>query len=244
MITVSFLPLADQHRSRVLSSEGPVGRRLMASADLSTEEAALVRGWEAGALVLPRGRPMPRSSIASAGMLLVHSGWLSQVCVLADGRRQIAAVHLSGDIPATSARRPLFNFRAVTDVTLTPIAADELARLSHAHPRLAVALHAASAEEASRLGLHIVRLGRMTAYERLAGLLHDFARRLCGRDIPAGTAFDMPLTQTDLADCLGLTPVHINRTLQLLRQNGLIRLERRRAVLLDPEGLRLAAQLS
>jgi CRP-like cAMP-binding protein len=89
----------------------------------------------------------------------------------------------------------------------------------------------------ARLVRHIVRLGRMSAYDRLA----DFFLELHERELRAGLAdrrtLSMPLTQEALADHLGLSIVHVNRTLQQLRHDGLIDYEGGRVTLRDPDRL-------
>jgi CRP-like cAMP-binding protein len=107
---------------------------------------------------------------------------------------------------------------------------------------LAPALASIRAAAASRRLRHIVRLGRLTAYERLADLileLHDRQAEAGGPDISPDGAMVLPLTQEVIADHLGLSNVHTNRMLQQLRHDGLIRLEGRSLVV--PDLARLAA---
>ena len=68
----------------------------------------------------------------------------------------------------------------------------------------------------------IVRLGRQTAYERLVHLVLEFHSRLQAIDMVDGNTFSLPLTQEILADALGLSVVHINRTLQQVRRDRLL----------------------
>jgi CRP-like cAMP-binding protein len=69
---------------------------------------------------------------------------------------------------------------------------------------------------------HIVRLGRLTAYERVAHLVLDIRDRLALVGLAAPDSFPPPLTQETLADVLGLSSVHVNRMLQQLRRDGLV----------------------
>jgi len=80
-------------------------------------------------------------------------------------------------------------------------------------------------------------VGRRTA---LAGMAHLFCELLLRLEVigcTSGNSYDFPLTQAELGECLGLTPVHVNRTLQELRRMGLIQLEERRVTILDLDGL-------
>jgi CRP-like cAMP-binding protein len=81
------------------------------------------------------------------------------------------------------------------------------------------------------------RLGRQSAIERFAHLLLELRDRLLDVGLASARAFPMPLTQEMLADTLGLTSVHVNRTLQVMRQEGLIALAGRDVTLLRPDEL-------
>ena len=85
---------------------------------------------------------------------------------------------------------------------------------------------------------HIVSLGRRSATERLAHLFCELQLRLALVDLADANGYDMPVTQADIADMLGLTPVHVNRSLQDLRRSGLIALRDRRLILRDLAALR------
>jgi CRP-like cAMP-binding protein len=80
---------------------------------------------------------------------------------------------------------------------------------------------------------NIVRLGRLSAYERIADWLLEMYERLGSAGLTRGNSFEMPLTQETLADALGLTTVHVNRTLQSLRLNGVLSVYARTVVLHD-----------
>jgi CRP-like cAMP-binding protein len=110
------------------------------------------------------------------------------------------------------------------------------------HPQLAAALERAAAEEHHFLLQQIARLGRQTAHERLAHLLLELNFRLGQRGLAAGGALDMPLTQENLADALGLSVVHVNRTLQQMRRENVIELARGRLRLLDIAALEKVAE--
>ena len=86
-----------------------------------------------------------------------------------------------------------------------------------------------------------VSLGRRTAMERLAHLLCELSVRLQFVGLSDGTECDMPVTQADLADALGLSAVHVNRTLQELRGSGLVELRGRKLTIRDAHALRALA---
>ena len=83
----------------------------------------------------------------------------------------------------------------------------------------------------------IVSLGRRDARGRIAYLLCELLWRHAAMGLAEGEMFRLPLTQTELGDALGLTPVHVNRVLKEFREHRLIAMERRLLRVLDPEGL-------
>jgi CRP-like cAMP-binding protein len=142
--------------------------------------------------------------------------------LLPDGRRQIVSLPLPGDV--------LGGWRPVLEYTVTAArpcvvavfergAFDMLlmtqARLARRIWRSVMVQHAISLE-------WIVNIGQRTAAERMAHLICEYYRRLVDLGLATGSSFELPLTQAELADCVGLSTVHANRTLQELRSSGMI----------------------
>ncbi|HEY0053353.1 MAG TPA: helix-turn-helix domain-containing protein, partial [Caulobacteraceae bacterium] len=105
------------------------------------------------------------------------------------------------------------------------------------HPALWRALTLASRHDEMRLLDQVVRLGRQTAVERVASFFLEIYERLRVVGLAEAGAFTMPLTQEAMADALGLSPVHVNRTLQQLRRDGLAELSGARVTLHQPGAL-------
>ena len=173
---------------------------------------------------------------------LIVSGWAFSAVTFLDGRRQIVDFFLPGDIIGFSSRhgaRAYASYFALTNlVTASAHYFLEAAREQRTeYPALQKALLAVEEREGLRQIKHIVRLGRQVARERMASLILELAHRLeeCGL-VKAG-AFDMPITQEILGDALGLSSVHVNRTLQELRREALIRTTQGRMEILNFEGL-------
>jgi CRP-like cAMP-binding protein len=164
------------------------------------------------------------------GHYRISAGWAMRTGLLGDGRRQILELLLPGDrllFPAIGEVLAAYELRALTPVSLhfcdQPAAGPDGDDLVHAH--LAPALE------------HMVTLGRRTAYERMAALLASLHRRLeAGAD-----GFAFPLKQEHVADYLGMSPVHVSRTLGRLRRNGLATVSRGHAVVRDPDALHRVA---
>jgi CRP-like cAMP-binding protein len=173
-------------------------------------------------------------------MWLILEGWAMRYRQRADGSRQILAILLPGDLCIDPPHRPLNHAIA----SLTQV---RYGLIPHPHfedagdsSEFIGALWRRHLETTSIQLEWIANNGR-SAYERIAHFLCEtYARaRSCGLAI--GNACEFPLTQQDLASVTGLTSVHVNRTLQHMRKEGLIDLHGKRLVLLKPEGLGQAA---
>lgn len=154
--------------------------------------------------------------------LVIVSGWACELRILPDGRRQIFGFLLPGDTidPRTSADLGARGVVALTQVQV--VAAPEPAAEA---PAAADAFAGALWRREERLYDHMVRMGRLTARERLLHLLLELYERLEAVGLVRGDSFKIPLTQELFADTLGLSVVHINRTLKALRQDGCITLK-------------------
>ena len=169
----------------------------------------------------------------------IVSGWACRQRVLADGRRQIFSILLPGDGIgfSRSQRAELASVHALTAVETVDAGPVLSAVQTGRAPGVARALAAIEPLEQMLLLDQMVRLGRQTAYERVAHLLLELQRRLEIAGLGDSQRFPLPLTQEILADALGLSMVHINRTLQQLRREGLIELRSGVAILLERDFL-------
>jgi CRP-like cAMP-binding protein len=176
----------------------------------------------------------------------ILTGWACRMRELGNGRCQIVNILLPGDaIGLHRQSRLLAPAHVVAVTSMRTIEAPEIAiawRDRERVPGLATALDLAVAEEEFFLMGQIMRLGRQTAYERVAHLFMELDYRLTGRGLSTNNSFPLPLTQEVLADAVGLSVVHVNRTLQQMRREGFIELARGRLKLLDREALRKAGE--
>jgi len=215
----------------------PVVRRLTAYATLSEADEALVR-----ALGDRRERHAPGEELIGEGQparraRFVVAGWAACQRVLPDGRRQIFRLILPGDGLGLHERgSPAVPWTVVALTALETVDAQALVEAAEAgrSTALSQALVGAALSEEQLLLDHLVRLGQQTAYERVAHFLLELQRRLQVAGLGDSRRFPLPLTQEILADALGLSIVHVNRTLQQLRREGLIELRSRVAILLEP----------
>jgi CRP-like cAMP-binding protein len=178
------------------------------------------------------------------GLTLVLEGWACAYRRLENGKRQIISLFLPGDLSQPFGVLPSYvdlSLGALTPVTLAqvPLPAIRGAARASAHIETALwwDLLVAAAIDRER----VVSLGRRTAAERLGHLLCELHLRLSLVGLADETGYDLPVTQADLADLLGLSTVHVNRSLQELRGTGLMSLKGRQLIFHDLEGLRAAS---
>jgi CRP-like cAMP-binding protein len=171
----------------------------------------------------------------AAATHLIVSGWAAQARVLSDGRRQIARILLPGDIAGLGRTdgAPQIGVVALTEVVVADVGAVREAAEAGRDPAFARGWAALRVTEQSAAMAHIMRLGRFTAYERTGHLLLELYERLSAAGLTLGDRIPVPLTQETLADCLGLSVVHLNRMIQQLRRNRLITTESRKVGFLD-----------
>lgn len=234
-------------QARPAHAAEPVERMLNFLRALSEDERATVRRLTGSPRRSPLGDELCGPGWNGARIAFLTSGWACRQRILADGRRQIFSVLLPGDL--IDCHR-LMSFgssiavTALTDVETVDARAVLEAAEAPAMSGLDQALDLQAAREERGLYDHIVRLGRLTAYERVAHMLLDVRDRLEVVGLAVADSFPMPLTQETLADVLGLSNVHVNRVLQQLRRDGMLVLEGGRASLPRAGALALACAYS
>ncbi len=177
---------------------------------------------------------------------MVVAGWAAQYRMLPNGCRQIISLMLPGDLIGPLGQLRLPAPCAVAALTeLETVSAQPLVEAADAadpvHPGLAHAVRVMVHMNNRLLCDQIVRLGRQTACERFAHLMLELYERLGRVGLAGNNCFAMPLTQNVLADVLGFSVVHVNRTMQQLRRDGLLEIRDGRVHLMHPERLQALA---
>ncbi|MBM0169913.1 helix-turn-helix domain-containing protein [Altererythrobacter sp. C41] len=209
-------------------------RRLGSLARLSESELRRIADAAAQARYFPARTEIVREGAEPARPTLLLRGWVAHQRILPDGRRQIVGFTLAGELFGRSwscQHSALTSQVALDNVVLcTAPEAEHGSGLSLAYDKERLA---------HRLQLidNVTRLGRMDARERVCDLLLELLERLQRSGEAEGNTFAMPLTQECFADALGLTPVHLNRTLQACRRSGDLSWRSGRVTLHDPAGL-------
>lgn len=155
---------------------------------------------------------------------LLKSGWVCSETQLRDGSRQVVDIYLNGDIlePPTVGGHSRVSLNAVDYTTLHEIPFSGLNPLLKRWPDLADRFTASAARQDAIHAERLISLGKRDATARTAHLLLELAERVQPGSAEIAVEFPCPLTQIDLADALGMTAIHFNRTLRDLRLLGLV----------------------
>lgn len=180
---------------------------------------------------------------------LILSGFAYRQKLVSDGARQIISIHIPGefvDLQNSMLGVADHNVQSLNRAEVAVVPAAALTQLGAQYPALGRAMWLDTLIDASIFREWVVNVGRRDARTRLAHLLCELALRLetSGAGAGAEDTYRFPLTQDQLADATGLTPVHTNRTLQSLRRDGLISLSAGSLKVLDWERLREVGDFS
>lgn len=207
---------------------------------LSNEErASLDAVWRRKQLSAATNQDIAREGEPPQAVYLIQSGWACRYKMLEDGRRQILSIFLPGDLCDLNVfilKRLDHSLLALTQVEYAALSQADLEGLTR-HPRIFQALCWEALVNSAIQREWTVNLGQRSALERLAHLLCELFIRLRMVGLTNGDSCELPLTQIDLADTLGLTSVHVSRTLKELRERNLIRLHDRQLRIIDFEAL-------
>jgi CRP-like cAMP-binding protein len=211
-------------------------KRLLLRSQLSDDEQTAVLRLKTRSV-----QPPPRRDIVSPGQIvhyscLVASGWVGRFDQMRDGRRQITAFHIAGDmcdLHSAVAPTPGWGITALGEATILQIAHADLLKSAVDFPNLALAYWRDTTADASILSKWIANIGRASAEPRVAHLLCELAIRVENADLGSRASFDLRLTQEQIGDATGLTSVHVNRMLHNLRSDGCISISNHAVKIID-----------
>ena len=175
---------------------------------------------------------------------LIVSGFAVRHKVAGNGGRQIFSIHMKGDL--ADLQNVLLgvadhNLQALSNVEAAMIPLEAIQEIAFRRPTIGTAMWYETLVDASIFREWTLNVGRRDARTRAAHLLCEFALRLEAAGLGERCNYDLPMTQDQLADALGLTSVHINRTLKALGEEGLIRRRLRSVEIVDWQRLSKAA---
>lgn len=203
-----------------------------------------IAGLRRGTVTFRAHQVIQKAGDAPTTTYTLRSGWAYRAVQFRDGRRQILSFLIPGDMINVGSiwideYAIGFYVRALTDVRLCAFAPDDLRRVINASE----AQQSCFADYIQRQFLlaerRLVDVGQRLATARIARLVLDLGATLRARGLSCGDSFEFPLRQEDIADALGLTTAHVNRTLLKLRQLGLLEIKLGRARILDRAKLQI-----
>lgn len=205
-------------------------RQLRLHCPLSAEDEGAIaslphvlRKLDAHSYILREGDKPDRCAVMVSGYSFRHK-------ITGNGSRQILSLNIPGD--AVDFQNMFLaesdhNVQMLTRGDVAEISRLELERLIHDRPQVGEAIFIASLVESSIFREWTLNVGRRDSRSRIAHLLCEFSYRLQSHGLSEGGSYQLPMTQEQLADATGLTPVHVNRVLKGLESDGLIERDRR-----------------
>ena len=212
----------------------------LSEAEKQAVQSAPLRLWQVAShhdIVSDRARP--------AEVHLIVNGFACRYKLLGDGRRQITALLIAGDFCDLSGLLMPMDFGVAAlghSATLAVISHERLMGIFEKHPRLAFGLWRDAMIDAAIYRQWLINIGRRSAYARTAHLLCEIWLRMQAVGLTRDGFFELPMTQAEIGDALGLSTVHVNRTLQQLRADSLIEFKSNVVRVLDWRGLQTAGE--
>lgn len=213
----------------------PFVRKLEYGADLTDQDRAVLLRISEGAQRLPAHADIVSEGDRPAAVHLVMAGYACRYKLLPDGRRQIMALFLPGDlcdlhVQILGEMDHSIGTLSAASVADIPV---ETVRQLIANPRINQALWWASLVDEGTLREWLVSMGQRASTEQMAHVFCEIYVRLRAVGLGPDQSFSFPLTQADLADLMGISTVHANRTLLELRAKGLVEIKGRKVIIPD-----------
>jgi CRP-like cAMP-binding protein len=208
-------------------------------------ELASIQKIKSDHLPIAAGAEIIRIGDAAPEVYTLYAGWAFRYKMLPDGRRQILAFLLPGDLLGLQAAMfdaALFGIDALTDVQLCVLPRRKVWALFGEMPGLAFDVAWLGARSESFVDENLTSVGRRTAAERVAALIITLYKRAKVLGLVERDTFAFPLTQQHIADALGLSLVHTNKTLAKLRRVGMFKQQNGSMTLTNPRVLERVAQ--
>jgi len=208
--------------------------------DFTSEELKFVSAFKKGELTAEPGAVILSEGAHSAHLFTLLQGWAFRYKTLEDGRRQILNYLLPGDLVGLQGSvigEMQHSIEALSPVTFCVFQRDQLPTLFQNHPGLAFDITWLASREERMLDENLLSVGRRSALERAAYLIAFLYQRAEVVGMNKSGPLTIPISQQHVADTLGLSIVHTNKTLKKLSEKKLIRWLDRSCEVLSPEGL-------
>ena len=221
----------------------PMLRKLRLWAPLSGEDEQTLLNLPRAIVTIGKQRALITEGDAVSHCWVILSGYCVRYKIVGDGGRQILSIHMKGDL--VDLQNSLLGIadhgvQTLTECEMAKIPIEAIRLLSDARPTIKDALWYDTLVDGSIHREWVANVGRRDGQTRIAHLLCEFALKLEAVSLGEQLDYELPMTQDQLADATGMTPVHVNRVLQTLARNGLIERITAKSVLIG-DWKRLAA---
>lgn len=167
-------------------------------------------------------------------LFVLREGWVMLTRLSEDGKRQVFRSVLPGDILGFQRHQhgpAIYSAIALLDCVVSRV--PNISMLCSTQPELGLCLASASASDMLLTEMYLTNITHRSARERIAFMALELYHRLRLRDLNNGYSIQFPLKQEDIADTLGLTTIHVNRTLHAFRDEGLLQIQKHELTILD-----------
>jgi CRP-like cAMP-binding protein len=219
--------------------------KLRARDEISADEEQAMRSIVGKVVDLEADRTVIRHGEELHNSTLLLSGWLARAKDLPGGERQLTELHVPGDfadLHSFTLKQLDHDVVSLTRCRVALVPHEGLLTITERFPHLARVLWLMTNIDASIQREWTLSLGQRAAIARMAQLFCELNVRLAVVGLSNQDTYDFPLTQVELGQTLGLTSVHVNRTLQELRRRGVISLEAGRLTIHDLDALKRIAE--
>ncbi|HYJ29928.1 MAG TPA: Crp/Fnr family transcriptional regulator [Allosphingosinicella sp.] len=225
----------------------PMVRKFERRAGLAADDREALLALPYQARSLPAGAHLVRDGDRPQACALLLSGFAFRHKITGEGGRQVIALHVPGDfldLQNSLLEVSDHNVQTLTEAEIAFIARDAIRELALARPAIGVAMWIDTLVDSSIFREWVVNVGRRDAYTRVCHILCEFSLRLEEVGLAENHRYELPMTQEQLADALGLTPVHVNRVLRQLGEDGLIVRTKRVILIQDWDRMRDAGDFT
>jgi CRP-like cAMP-binding protein len=220
-------------------------KKLRRRIEISSEEERVIRDSVAEVRRVAADELVVRAGEELSSSLLLLDGWLARSKDLESGERQITQLHVAGDfadLHSYTLKRLDHDVATLSDCRIAVVPHEKIREINENYPRLTRMYWFLTNIDSAIQRELALSLGQRSAISRMSHLFCELYLRLEAVGRASNGGYELPLTQRELSECLGLTVVHANRTLQQLRRQGFLELENRRLIIRDRPGLERVAE--
>lgn len=212
-------------RQKTAPMEDALARKLRAFQALGPAELLMLEKLQRTRMQIVAGKEVVYEGQHHHSAYILRRGWACSYKRLRDGSRQIIDIQIPGDflgLRSLLLRTSDHSFVTLTDVEVAKINPDQVLEMLRSTPRLAVALLWAASRDEAMIVEHLVSIGKRDAFERTVHFLLELCARLRLVGLGADHSYPCPISQSILADALGMTAIHLNRVLRQVREMKLV----------------------